>query len=74
VLVVVEAQRNSSAMLAVQVAADLGHEVAAVPGRVTDRGARGTLELLRDGAHPVGDAEDVLELIGNRPRAHTAAV
>ena len=68
VVVVVEAERNSSEMLAVQVAADVGHEVAAVPGRVTDRGGKGMLELIRDGAHPVGSAEDVLDLIEGLPR------
>ena len=68
IVVVVEAQERSSAMLTAQVAADLGHEVAAVPGRITDRGGKGTLALTRDGAHPVGGAKDVLELIESLPR------
>lgn len=32
-------------------------------GRITDPSALGTLALLRAGAHPVGCAQDVLELI-----------
>jgi DNA processing protein len=63
VVVVVEAGERSSALLTAQVASDLGHDVAVVPGRVSDPGGLGTLGLLRDGAHPVGCAQDVLELI-----------
>lgn len=73
IVVVVEAQERSSAMFTAQIAADLGREVAAVPGRVTDRGGKGTLALIRDGAHPVGCAEDVLDLLRDRPRARVAA-
>ena len=73
IVVVVEAEKNSSEMLAVQVAADVGREVAAVPGRVTDRGGQGTLELIRDGAHPVGCAQDVLDLLREESRTRTAA-
>ena len=53
------------ALFAAQIASDLGADVAVVPGRVTDPGGRWTLALLRDGAHPVGCAGDVLELIGD---------
>lgn len=69
IVVVVEAQEGSSAMFTAQVAADLGHEVAAVPGRVTDRGGKGTFALIRDGAHPVGSAKDVLDLSDSIPDA-----
>jgi DNA processing protein len=47
------------------IAADLGHDVAVVPGRVSDRGGARMFGLLRDGAHPVSCADDVLELIGD---------
>ena len=73
IIVVVEAEERSSAMLTAQIAADLGHEVAAVPGRVTDRGGKGTFALIRDGAHPVGGAQDVLDLIDDSSRARAAA-
>jgi DNA processing protein len=63
IVVVVEAGERSSALLTAQVAADLGHDVAVVPGRVTDPGTQGTFALLRDGAHPVASARDVLDLI-----------
>lgn len=73
VVVVIEANPRSSALFTVQIAADLGHEVAVVPGRVTDTRARGTFDLLRDGAHPVGCAQDVLDLLHEGSRPHLLA-
>jgi DNA processing protein len=73
VIVVVAAPQRSIALLAAQIAAELGHEVAVVPGRVTDAEGVGTFALLRDGAHPVACAQDVLELIGmaiDHPTGH----
>jgi DNA processing protein len=64
VVVVVEASKQSILLSTAQLAAELGHEVAVVPGRVTQPKGQGALELLRDGAHPVSCASDVLELIG----------
>jgi DNA processing protein len=63
ILVIVEAGKRSSGLLTAQVAADLGHDVAVVPGRVTDPATHGTFALLRDGAHPISCAQDVLEMI-----------
>jgi DNA processing protein len=68
VVVIVEAGEQSSTLLAAQVAADLGHDVAVVPGRIEDPGSRGTFALLRDGAHPVACAQDVLEMLPSAGR------
>jgi DNA processing protein len=73
ITVVIESAERSSALFAAQIAADLGHDVAVVPGRVTDPSAHGTLALLRDGAHPVGSAQDVLELIHGAGAGRVAA-
>ncbi len=62
--VIVEAEERSSTLLTAQIAADLGKDVAIVPGRITDPAARGTNALLRDGAHPIASAQDVLDLLG----------
>ena len=63
--VVVEAADPSGSLITTDFARDLGRSVAAVPGRVTSRVARGTNGLLRDGAVPITAAEDVLdELFG----------
>jgi DNA processing protein len=65
VTVVVEAADPSGSLITTDFARDLGRSVAAVPGRVTSRVARGTNGLLRDGAVPITGAEDVLdELFG----------
>ena len=52
-------------VLVALVAAEVGNDVAVVPGRVTDPGGLRTFGLLRDGAHPVACAADVLDLIGH---------
>jgi DNA processing protein len=64
IVVIVNAEERSVAVFTAQIAAELGHEVAVVPGRIVDPGAVGTFELLRDGAAPVACAQDVLDLIG----------
>jgi DNA processing protein len=62
---VVEAADPSGSLITAEFAKDLGRCVAAVPGRVTSSLARGTNNLLKDGATPIGGTEDVLdELFG----------
>jgi DNA processing protein len=63
IVIVVEAAGRSCALLATQIAADLGHDIAVVPGRVTDPGGHLIFALLRDGAHPIACAQDVLDLL-----------
>jgi DNA processing protein len=70
---VVEAADPSGSLITTDFARDLGRSVAAVPGRVTSRVARGTNGLLRDGAVPITRAEDVLDELfgaGMRPLPH----
>jgi DNA processing protein len=63
--VVVEAADPSGSLITSDFARDLGRSVAAVPGHITARVARGTNGLLRDGAVPVTAPADVLdELFG----------
>jgi DNA processing protein len=64
VVVVIEAGERSTALFTTQIALEVGHDVAVVPGRATEPGGLGTFGLLRDGAQPVSCARDVLELIG----------
>ena len=64
-IVVVEAANPSGSLITAEFAKDLGRCVAAVPGRVTSTLARGTNNLLKDGATPISGTEDVLdELFG----------
>lgn len=61
--VVVEAADPSGSLITADFGAELHRHVGAVPGRVTAKRAAGSNGLLRDGAHVVLDARDVLETI-----------
>jgi DNA processing protein len=61
VTVVVEAADPSGSLITADFAKDLGRSVAAVPGRITSSVARGTNNLLKDGATPISGTEDVLD-------------
>jgi DNA processing protein len=63
VTVVVEAGERSGSLITATLAADLGREVAAVPGLVTAPLAAGTNGLIADGARLVRGPHDVLELL-----------
>jgi DNA processing protein len=63
VVVVVEAGARSCVLFTAEIAANLGADIAVVPGRVTDPGGKWLCELMRDGARPVGCAQDVIEVI-----------
>jgi DNA processing protein len=59
-VVVVEAAEHSGALITARVAAELGREVMAVPGRATSLQSRGAHALIRDGAALVQSWEDVI--------------
>jgi len=59
-LVVVEARERSGSLVTARHAADQGVEVFAVPGPITSPHHVGTNRLLRDGAAPLLETEDVL--------------
>jgi DNA processing protein len=63
VMVVVEADESPRELAGASIARTLGRTVAAVPGRVTSRGSRGTNALLMGGAGLVRGVQDVLELL-----------
>jgi DNA processing protein len=60
VLIVVEAEPKSGALVTARWALELGRDVMVVPRSPWDAGSLGVNRLLRDGAHPVLDAGDVL--------------
>jgi len=59
--VVVEARERSGSLITAEMAQDLSREVGAVPGRVGSSPAEGTNALLREGAHVIRGAQDVLD-------------
>lgn len=60
-VVAVEAPARSGTLITTSIAADLGRTVMAVPARVDSRMSLGCLQLIRDGAVLVRNADDVIE-------------
>lgn len=63
VTVVVEAGRESGALITSDCALELGRTVAAVPNAIDVAGANGSNALLKRGAEPILDPDDVLALL-----------
>ncbi len=61
--IVVEAGRNSGAMITARFAGEHNREIMAVPGRIDAPGSHGPHQLIRDGAMLVQRMEDVLEAL-----------
>lgn len=59
--VVVEAAERSGSLITAEIAADLGRAVGAVPGPPGSWHSGGANALLRDGAHLIRDARDILD-------------
>ncbi|MGA9762939.1 MAG: DNA-processing protein DprA, partial [Gaiellaceae bacterium] len=64
VTVIVEARARSGALITADFALEDGREVFAVPGEITSALSRGTNDLLRLGAAPLLEANDVLAALG----------
>ena len=62
--IVVQAKRASGSMITARMAADMGREVLAVPGRATDPLAAGTHDLIRQGAGLLESADDLWAAFG----------
>ncbi|MBI5234933.1 MAG: DNA-protecting protein DprA [Deltaproteobacteria bacterium] len=63
-VVVVEAPFRSGAMMTARLALEANREVMAVPGAVTSERSRGTNGLIKQGAHLVESASDVMSVLG----------
>ncbi len=66
-VVVVEAELRSGSLITARLAGEQGREVFAVPGSPLDPRARGTNDLLRQGATLVESADDVLRVLAALP-------
>lgn len=62
-VVVVEAGATSGALITAGFAADQGREVFAVPGNITAPQSQGSNRLVQNGARPLLDAREVLEVL-----------
>ncbi|RJE83118.1 DNA-protecting protein DprA [Paracoccus onubensis] len=62
-VVVIEAAHRSGSLITARYALDQGRDVMAVPGHPMDSRASGCNQLIRDGAHLVRSAADVIEAL-----------
>lgn len=67
--IVIEAGVTSGALITAEFAAEQGREVFAVPGNILAPQSKGTNRLIANGAHPLLDARDVLDVL-NLTRVH----
>jgi DNA processing protein len=68
-VVVIEAAERSGSLITARLAAELGREVLAVPGRVTAPESRGANRLIQDGAALALGWEDVVAVLPDRWRS-----
>lgn len=61
---VVQARNTSGALITAEFAAEQGREVCAVPGNIDSEYNLGNNKLIKDGARPVINTGDVLEMMG----------
>ena len=66
-VVVVEAELRSGSLITARLANEQGREVFAVPGSPLDPRAKGTNDLIRQGAHLCESADDVLRVLETLP-------
>ncbi|NJD60173.1 MAG: DNA-protecting protein DprA [Anaerolineales bacterium] len=62
-VIIVEAGETSGALITATFAAEQGRDVFAVPGNITAPQSKGTNRLIRDGAQPLLNPQDVLEAL-----------
>ena len=62
-VIVIEAGETSGALITAEFAAEQGREVFAVPGNILAPQSKGTNRLIQQGARPLVDARDVLDVL-----------
>ncbi len=62
-VIIVEAGERSGALITARFAADQGRDVFAVPGNINAPNSAGTNRLIQQGAHPLVDPQEILEVL-----------
>jgi DNA processing protein len=73
-VIVIEAGEKSGALITATYAAEQGRDVFAVPGKITSSLSKGTNLLIKQGAHPLLNPQDVLDLLNMTLVAEQIAV
>lgn len=77
-VLVTEAALNSGSLITANYAKKYGRKIFALPGQITSEVSKGTLKLIREGAEPVGEANDILSfykvLVSQRKPASAKAL
>jgi len=63
-VLIIEACEKSGTMITARLALDYNIDVACVPGSIFNENSKGTNKLLKQGAHPVCCADDILNILG----------
>jgi len=64
-VIVVEAKERSGSLITAHHALEQGKDVFALPGNINSIYSKGTNKLIKDGAFPLLDIEDLLEVVGD---------
>ena len=70
-VIVVEAGERSGSLITANLAIEQGKEVVALPGSIFSNESKGTNKLIRDGAYPFTDFEDLFVFLGIPYRANS---
>ncbi len=65
-IVVIEAAKRSGSLITARMAVEQNREVFAVPGSPLDPRAKGTNELIRQGAHLADSAEEIIQILNEQ--------
>lgn len=63
IVIVVEASEKSGSLVTAGIALEQGKEIVAVPGSIFSEQSKGTNKLIRDGAYPFTDFEDLFRIL-----------